>query len=93
MCTNKTFNRHINEAMRIKAEINTLKAELEKHTDKIKEELTERGLEAYECGGGKVTYKEVKKSRLDQKKLKADLPDIVAAYTVQGTEMRLTMRQ
>lgn len=95
MCTNRTLNKHIIEAMRLKNEIATLKAQLERHTDTIKEELTDRGLEAYQCGKDDsrvtVAYKEIKKNRLDQKALKAEMPDIVKAYTVEATERRFTM--
>ena len=91
MCTDRTMNKHITEAMKLKAEIVALKAELDKHTDRIKEELAARGVEAYQCNQVTVSYKEISKKRLDQKKLKAELPDIAAAYMVEGTEMRFTM--
>ena len=95
MCTNKTMNKHISEAMRIKAEIAILKADLEKHTDKIKEELESRGVEAYQCGKDDnritVSYKEIHKKRLDQKRLKEEQPEIVAAYMVEAQEKRFTM--
>lgn len=96
MCTDRTMNKHITEAVRIKAEMAILKAELEGHEDFIKAELTARGKESYECGKNDnritVTWKEITKKRLDQKRLKAELPEIAEAYTVQATEKRFNMR-
>ena len=96
MCTDRTMNKHINEAMRIKAEIAILKAELESHQDFIKGELEERGKDSYTYGKDldsvTVTWKEYTKKRLDQKKLKEDHPKIAAAYMVEATEKRFNMR-
>ena len=95
MCTDRTLNKHITEAMRIKGEIAILKAQLDTHTDKIKEEMTERDITAYQYGKDDnrvtVSYKAITKNRLDQKALKAAMPDIVKAYTVEATEKRFTM--
>lgn len=91
MCTDRTFNKHINEAAKIKAEIAALKAELEKHTDFIKEEMTARELETYKCGKNSVVFKEIIKKRLDQKSLKEALPEIVKQFTIDAPEKRLTI--
>ena len=72
MCTDRTMNKHITEAMRIKAEMAILKAELDKHTDFIKAELDARDKTSYTYGKDldsiTVTWKERKTKRLDQKK-------------------------
>ena len=90
------MNKHISEAKRLKAEIAILKADLERHEGFIKAELTARGRETYECGKDDkritVSWKEISKKRLDQKRLKAEQPEIVEAYTVQATEKRFSMR-
>lgn len=96
MCTDRTMNKHISEAMRIKAQIQMLKAELESHQDFIKGELEARGREAYTYGKDldriTVTWKEYSKKRLDQKKLKEERPEIVAEYMIEAVEKRFTMR-
>lgn len=96
MCTDRTMNKHITEAMRIKAEIQMLKAELEAHQDFIKGELEARDKTAYTYGKDldriTVTWKEYSKKRLDQKKLKEERPEIVAEYMIEAKEKRFTMR-
>lgn len=96
MCTDRTMNKHISEAMRIKAEIQILKAELEAHQDFIKGELEARDKTAYtygkDLGSITVTWKERKTKRLDQKRLKDERPEIAAAYTVEKVEKHFNMR-
>lgn len=94
--TDRTFTSHIKEAMELKAQIAMLKAQLDAHTDKIKDEMTARGIDHFQHGkaDNKITvdYKEVAKSRLDQKRFKADMPELAEQYTIKTTEMRFTMK-
>ncbi len=59
--------------------------------DEIKAELTERGCDELTAGAFKISWKPVKSSRLDQKAIKAELPDIYARYTVQSDTRRFTV--
>lgn len=52
-----TMNRHIVAALKIKAEMEALKAELDKHEDAIKRGIMESGKADYDGGCHKATYR------------------------------------
>ena len=43
------------------------------------------------CDGWKVSWKSVTSSRIDSKRLKADLPEIAARYSKESTSRRFTI--
>ena len=55
--TDRTMMRHLTEALRLKAEIASLKAELEKHETAIKHGMVESGSEVWQGSSHKVTYR------------------------------------
>ncbi len=58
-----------------------LEAEIEALQDAIKAEMINRGEETMTGNGWKASWKVIESSRLDSKKLKAEMPDVAARYT------------
>ena len=70
----------IKELKELKIMDEELKEEITAIEDAIKTHMGET--EELRAGAFKVTYKRVTSSRLDSKRLKAELPDVAAQYTV-----------
>ena len=70
----------IKELKELKIMAEELKEEITAIEDAIKTHMGET--EELRVGAFKVTYKRVTSSRLDSKRLKAELPDVAAQYTV-----------
>lgn len=58
--------------------------------DRVKSIMTEAGVDTLTGDEHKATYKAVTSTRFDSKALKADKPDIYAAYTATTTSNRFT---
>ena len=58
-----------------------LDAEIEALQDALKSEMINRGEETMTGNGWKASWKVIESSRLDSKKLKAEMPDVAARYT------------
>lgn len=69
-----------------------LEAEIEAKKDLIKEAMTEQGVDELKGSSWKVTWKEVSSSRVDTKRLKAELPDVAEAYTTQSRCRRFILK-
>lgn len=89
--TDRTLNGHITEAITIKAKIKALQEQLDAHTDKIKNAMTERDITEYKHGDSKVSYIPVTSKRFDSTRFKKDNPDLAAGYMKESTTMRFTL--
>lgn len=87
----RTLNSHIEEALRLRLEIEALKAKLEGHEKRIKDELTERDINTYVHKNMTVRYKEIESKRFDSKTFKTDYPDLAQQYTKTSTTKRFTI--
>lgn len=72
-------------------QIDQLTAEAEAIKDYIKSAMMEIEQEEITGHGWKATWHNTKTSRLDSKRLKADNPELYAAYTVSTTGTRFTI--
>lgn len=79
----------LRELMRMKEE---LEAEITAIQDEIKAEMTKTGI--YEMTGPtyKVTWNEITTNRIDQKALRAELPDIADRFTKVTTTRRFYLK-
>lgn len=75
----------LKELKNLQALIDEAQAEAEALRDEIKAHMGEREEMRVDCY--KVTWKRVKTSRLDSRRLKAELPEVVDRFTVE-TETR-----
>ena len=62
--------------------------EVEAIKDTIKAQLTAQGVDEFQAGEYRVTWKPVTSSRLDGKALKAALPDVAERFTTTSTTRR-----
>ena len=85
---------NINELMHELAKYNAIIDEAAAIVDGLKDQLksymTETGTEVLIGDEHKATYKTVTSSRIDTTKLKKDVPEIAAAYTVKTENKRFT---
>ena len=79
------LNTTARDLMSVRAMIVELEAEAEHLTDKLKAAMVERGTEALQGDGWKVTWKNVVSSRFDSQKFKADHADLYSQYSKQTT--------
>ena len=85
------LNTTARDLMSVRAMIAELEAEAEALTDKLKGAMIERGTEALQGDGWKASWKNVTSSRLDNKALKAAMPEIVAQFTKSTTTTRFVL--
>lgn len=62
--------------------------EVEAIKDTIKAQLTAQGVDEFQAGEYRVSWKAVTSSRLDGKALKAALPDVAERFTTTSTTRR-----
>ena len=79
------LNATAKELLSIRSMIAELEAEAEALTDKLKAAMVERGTEALQGDGWKVTWKNVVSSRFDSQKFKADHADLYSQYSKRTT--------
>lgn len=89
MC--KGLDGKIKELRELKRMADELQAEIDSIQDAIKAEMTASAVDTLSGSDWKVTWKEVVSSRIDTKKLKAELPEISAKYTKQTVSKRFTL--
>ena len=85
------LNTTARDLMSVRAMIAELEAEAETLTDKLKGAMIERGTEALQGDGWKASWKNVTSSRLDNKALKAAMPEIAAQFTKSTTTTRFVL--
>ncbi len=73
------------------AQIEELQAEAEAIRDSFKAQMVERSTEELEGTGWRATWHNVTSSRLDSRKLKADMPELYAQYSKASTTCRFTL--
>lgn len=79
------------ELREIQAMIADLEAEAEAIKEIIKNKMCDEGTEELVGNGWKATWHTVTSSRLDSKKLKAELPDLYRRYTKTSSATRFTL--
>jgi len=89
--TDRTLNGHITEAVMLKAKIKMLQDQLDAHTNKIKDAMTERDITDYEHGDTKISYRAVTSKRFDTTAFKKENPEIASGYIRESTTMRFTI--
>ena len=72
-------------------QIEALQAEAEAIRDSFKAQMVERSTEELEGIGCRATWHNVASSRLDSKKLKAEMPELYAQYSKSATTCRFTL--
>ena len=73
------------------AQIEELQAEAEAIRDSFKAQMVERSTEELEGTGWRAAWHNVTSSRLDSKRLKADMPELYEQYTKATTTCRFTL--
>jgi len=90
MCNGNNYNAVMKELAEMKAMQAEIKASIEELENEIKEYMQATGKDVLQGIEHKATYKEVTSSRLDQKALKVDHPELVDKYWKKSTGMRFT---
>ena len=90
MCNGNNYNAVMKELAEMKAMQAEINQAIEELQEEIKEYMTAIGAEVLQGIEHKATFKEVTSSRLDQKALKLDHPELVDKYWKQTTGMRFT---
>lgn len=85
------LNSKVKELRELRRFAEEIAAEIEQLQDEIKAEMTARSAEEINGNDWRITWKAVKGSRLDSKKLKAELPEVAARYTVTTETRRFTV--
>lgn len=82
MCfTNRQIDNRCRKLAELDAQIKELQAQADAIKDEIKKDMDADSLEEIDTGNFKVRYKLVESVRLDNKALKADLPDVYSLYS------------
>ena len=89
--TNIELKEMLKEAKELKRMAEELAAEITAIEDGIKAELTERATEELIIDEYKVTWKEVKSSRLDTSALKKAMPELAERFTKQSSTRRFCL--
>lgn len=85
----KEIELKVKELHGLKAMQDELTAEIESLQDEIKSFMGDK--EVLRIADFKITWKTVKSTRLDSKKLKADMPDVAEQYTIPVEYKRFTI--
>lgn len=82
MCmTKRMIDNRCKKLAELDAQIKELQAQADAIKDEIKKDMDADSLEEIDTGNFKVRYKLVESVRLDNKALKADLPDVYSLYS------------
>lgn len=87
----KTLNKCVNEAIDLKRQIDALQAEYDACKDKIKDELSERGISEWKTSKARVTYIHFPRKIFDKKAFEKVYPDLVKRFTKVGEQARFTI--
>ncbi len=79
------------ELREIQSMIAELEAQAEAIKDMVKSKMCDEGTEELTGNGWKATWHTVTSSRLDSKKLKAELPELYAQYSKTSSTTRFTL--
>ena len=88
MCNANNYNEAMKELAEMKAMQAEIKGEIENLENEIKEYMQETGKTVLQGIEHKATFQEVSTSRLDQKALKVDHPELVDKYWKKTSGMR-----
>lgn len=92
MCmSNRMIDNRCRKLADIEAQIKALQAQADAIKAEIKADMDADSLEEIDTGKFKVRYKLVESVRLDNKALKADLPDVYNMYSRVSTCKRFTV--
>lgn len=92
MCmTNRMIDNRCKKLAEIDAQIKALQAAADAIKNEIKADMTAENLDEIDTGKYKVRYKVVESVRLDNKALKADLPDVYSLYSKVTSCKRFTV--
>ena len=91
MTTTYELDSKVTELRNIQSMIDELTAEAEAIKDTIKAKMVDVGDEEISGNGWKATWKTVTSSRLDTKALKAEKPDVYAAFCKATTTSRFVL--
>lgn len=92
MCmTNRMIDNRCKKLAELDAQIKALQAQADAIKEEIKKDMDADNLEEIDTGKFKVRYKLVESVRLDNKALKADLPDVYSLYSKVSTCKRFTV--
>ena len=92
MCmTKRMINNRCKKLADLEAQIKALQAQADEIKNEIKADMEADSLEEIDTGKFKVRYKLVESVRLDNKALKADLPDVYALYSRVSACKRFTV--
>lgn len=89
--TNRTMARHMKAAIELKAQIEELKAELEKHQDAIKAGMQAADIDEFTAAGHKATYKAVTSNRFDSSAFRKDHAALYDKYKKPSVSMRFCL--
>lgn len=89
--TNNELKEMLKEAKELRRMAEEIAAEITALDDGIKAEMTARGSEELIIDEYKVTWKEVKSSRLDTSALKKAMPELAERFTKQSNTRRFCL--
>ena len=92
MCfTNRQIDNRCKKLADLESQIKDLQAQADAIKAEIKADMEETDIEEIDTGKYKVRYKIVESVRLDNKALKADLPDVYSRYSKVSQCRRFTV--
>ena len=78
----------LQELQELKRMAEELGEEISAAEDLLKAEMTSRNVDTLTAGAFRVTWKLIESSRLDSKKLKAEMPDVADRFTIKTSARR-----
>ena len=89
--SNTEIQSKVNDLRELRRMADELQAEIDAITDSIKEHMTATNADELTGADYKITWHEVKSSRIDTTALKKALPDLAAQFTKTATARRFVL--
>lgn len=89
--TDRQLENRIRKMQELEAQQREIAAQIEAIEDELKADLDSRGEQEHSTGNFIIRWKEIISSRFDTKALKAEDPDLYAAFTRQTVSKRFTV--
>lgn len=89
--TDRQMNNRVAKLQELEAQYKALEASIEALKDELKATLAESGEDEHNTGSYIIKNKTVVSNRLDNKALKADLPDVYSKYSKESSSKRFTV--
>lgn len=91
LLTDRQLDNRIRKLKELERQINDLEAQAEDLRKEIKADLEAKGENEHQTGNWLIRWKDIISHRIDAKSLKAQLPDVYAAYARETRSKRFTI--